>query len=378
MSPLPWIADTSTKAGEVFRNNKGQYSFLCIHCCLTFEDFGEIVNHCDSHYDNDEKCEVDVRLPEFALCGETKSELAHELFSPKPASTSIELPVASNESTQLTVKSDVQVRKAAKRKKPKEIVNVPQQCPVCEVWCDDFQDHMKTAHEFNGRVYQCFICSSFFKRLIALKQHLSSTNHTKYKCYHCEMEPPVMNATDARRHKCLFCKEWFPNHVEFKIHFRMAHGKDADYFFRKRSNCNIFTCYVCEREFPLRYYLAAHMKIHHDKFLRHQCPSCGKRVRTFGQLTQHLKTHEGKIYTCDQCDKQFQYYARLRLHLASHKTELNFVCNVCSKAFKLRKYLNTHMAVHTNAKKYACKFCAATFNFTSGRRAHEKSQHKAI
>lgn len=352
---------------------------MCDHCCLTFEDFGEIISHCESHYDNDEKGDFDLRPPEFAFCADTDPELTHKVSSPEHKPTAIESAIASNESSHLNTTPEASIRRRRKRKSA--ILDVPetsQNCPVCEVWCDDFRDHMKTAHGYNDRIYQCFICSRFFKYLIALKKHLSSANHTKGKCYHCEMEPPVMNSSDARRHKCLFCKEWFPNHDEFKIHFRIAHNKNADYFFHKRSNCNIFTCYICEREFPLRYYLAAHMRTHFDHFLRHQCPSCGKRVRTFGQLTQHLKRHEGKIWKCDQCDKEFPYYARLRLHLPSHRTELSHVCEVCSKAFKLKKYLTRHMAVHTQSKKYPCKFCDATFNFTSGRRAHEKSQHKAI
>lgn len=370
---------------------------MCFHCCLTLEDFGEIIGHCESHFNENVKYDIDlqpqefhnndkgdidhidIQPPDFVNCSVVKPQSALKLISPMCNTTSKKSRTVTNQSTHFNMNADVPVRKH--RRKVPVAEEVPQNCPICEVWCDNFQEHIKNVHDINFRVYQCFMCSKFLKTKLSLRRHLTSTVHNKPKspkCYHCEMEPPIGNQSDPRRHKCLFCKLWFANHIEFKIHFRDAHNKDADNFFHKRSNCNIFTCYVCEREFPLRYYLVAHMKTHHDKFLQHQCPKCGKRVRTFGQLTQHLKTHEGKIYTCNQCDKQFPFYARLRLHMLCHETELKYECDVCSKKFKMRKYLTVHKAVHSNLKRYACKFCDATFNFTSGRRAHEKSQHKTV
>lgn len=390
MKSSSWLADAS-KTGEIFRNKEGRYVFMCFHCYITLEDFGEIINHCDSHYDYNEKYDIDVQPTEIVFCAEIDSELPSKFTSPTCTSslTTSEKSGVTNDSRHFTQSVAVRGKKLEKkesrgRKKRIPGLERPQTCPICEVWCDNFRNHIKLVHNMHYRIYQCYMCSKFFPSAFTVRKHISSSVHNKNKttresaCYHCEMEPPITNPSDARRHKCLFCKQWFANHIEFKTHFRDAHDKDADNFFRRRSNCNIFTCYVCEREFPLRYYLVAHMKTHHEKFLCHQCSFCGIRVRTYGQLTQHLKTHEGKIYPCDQCDKQFAFYARLRFHRLCHKTELNYVCEICSKAFKLKKYLKVHMAVHTSSKKYACKFCPATFNFTSGRRAHEKSQHKTL
>lgn len=372
MTSLPWVTDMPMKTGEIFRSNEGQYTFMCFHCGLVFENLNDIINHCENHY-QDEKYDVDTVPSESPLTAEPDPEPSN-LSSTLPETILIDSPTTPKTTQSRKSRKNVQRRK---KKKNLPYSNFPQNCPMCNVWCDNFQDHMKNVHGFS-RVLQCFICKKFFKSFVPLKSHLSSGNHTTNKCYHCAMEPPIKDPSEPRRHKCLFCKEWFPNHIEFKIHFKDAHDKDADYFFHKRSNCNIFTCYICEQEFPLRYYLAAHMKIHHDKFLRHQCPTCGRRLRTFGQLTQHLKTHEGKIFECDQCDKQFPYYAKLRIHRESHRTELNFKCDECPKAFKRREYLKRHKSVHKNDKRYACKFCDARFNFTSGRRAHEKSQHKSL
>lgn len=400
------MTDAPMKAGEIFRNDQGQYSFICFHCGFAFQDFSETINHIDQHFEgndvkwdivaNDIKLDIETPAPEFVACAKTETGTTYTdsykvcLPDLKPTTLGLEISNVSSDCYPEVRRRgrkiepildtpqnwNLEERRRGRKIKPK--LDTPQNCPVCELWCEDTSNHLKTAHGFNNIIYQCFICKAFFKHYIPLKNHISCTKHVKIICYHCDMEPPISNPSDPRRHKCLFCKAWFPNHIEFRIHFKDAHDKDADYFFHKRSNCNIFTCYVCEREFPLRYYLVAHMRTHHEKFLRHQCPTCGKRVRTFGQLTQHLKIHEGKTYKCSECDKVFPYFARLRRHLWCHKTELKYNCKICSKSFKIKNYLNRHMAVHDNVKKFGCRFCEATFNFTSGRRAHEKSQHKAL
>lgn len=116
----------------------------------------------------------------------------------------------------------------------------------------------------------------------------------------------------------------------------------------------------------------------HNELKAFICDVCGKTYRTKAILKRHLNVHEGKIYECDQCDKTFPYYARLRIHRYSHRTELNYICQVCSKAFKVQKYLARHMKVHKEEKAYPCKYCGKRFTFSTGRRAHEISQHNAI
>ncbi len=323
MPSLSGLADIPLKTGEIFRNSEGQYSFMCFNCGLIFEDFGEIIGHCETHYGD-----VKYNISELVLCPETDTEQLQNL-SP-PATETTEPTTVTIESTKLAKTSQVCVRRR-KKSKSTPLPDFPQYCPICGVWCDKFKEHIKTEHNYRGKIYQCFICKKCFHVQTVLKQHMTSKFHTASTCYHCAMDPPITNPTEPRRHKCLFCKEWYANHAEFKVHFHVAHDKDADTFFARRKNCNIFTCYVCEKEFPLRYYLTSHMKIHYDKFLQHTCPTCGRRLRTFGQLTQHLKTHEGKVYDCDQCGKQFSHYVRLRLHKKVHVTELNFKCAHCPK-----------------------------------------------
>lgn len=269
--------------GEIFRNNNQQYSFMCFHCGSIFEDFNKIIDHCEDHYHQEEKYDPIGQLSDF-VCAESETVFNSNLSAP--------LDVAQPEPIVMKIESQipngigaVQKQKQKRKRQPRQPEvkpiepNTSQDCAICEVWCDDYRSHLKNVHNFGYTVYQCYMCKKFFKSAKRLISHMSAWNHITNHCYQCEMEPPIKHSSEPRRHKCQFCKEWFPNHVEFKVHFRDAHNEDADYFFHKRKNCNCFTCYICEREFPLRFYLASHMRIHSDKYLCHTCPTCGRRLR---------------------------------------------------------------------------------------------------
>lgn len=212
---MPQITDTPLKAGEILRNSNGQYYFVCFHCGLAFEEFGEIINHSDRHFVNDEKYNIDIQPTEFALCEEPNPEELHQLNSSEPTPTSAE--------------TDLPVRRRRRRRAPtvkrkmdnEPMANIPQDCPLCGVWCDDFQNHIKIVHNYGNGMFQCFICYKYFKQFSFLKKHISGERHRQSSCYHCEMEPPITKQSDARRHKCLFCKQWFENHIEFWIHFKV-------------------------------------------------------------------------------------------------------------------------------------------------------------
>lgn len=190
-------------------------------------------------------------------------------------------------------------------------------------------------------------------------------------CYQCEMEPKMYSPDSARRHKCLFCELWFPNHGEFQIHVAIIHKKNANIV----KSCD-FYCYVCEKKFAFRNHLVPHLKRHISKS-EHLCATCGLRFLTNSKLTQHMKIHEDRTYECDQCGKIFKRFERLRKHFWIHSTDLSFVCKFCSKAFKVKRYLDRHMAIHNDAK-IPCRYCDASFNFASVRRAHEQSKHNVL
>ncbi|KAJ6647295.1 Zinc finger protein [Pseudolycoriella hygida] len=191
------------------------------------------------------------------------------------------------------------------------------------------------------------------------------------KCYQCEMEPRIYNESDARRHICLFCSEWFPNHCEFESHATKVHKKDPNFV-----RCSDFHCYVCGKKFAFRNYLTSHLKVHVEN-KDHLCATCGSTFRTLSRLTEHMKAHKNLTYECDKCDKKFSRFDRFRKHLWCHNTNLSYVCHICSKAFKMKMYLKRHMAIH-NEVKLNCRYCDASFNFATVRRAHERNRHNVV
>lgn len=283
-----------TKMGEIIRNNK-QYSFLCFNCGLIFDDFGEIVNHCEGHYE-DEKYDAITQLTEFVCADTAESDESKTVLNSSaclPDATLTNPIVMPDDSASLIQNSngavgEVQLQKRKRKRNSKEEKkfkpslqpqlkpNMPQECPICEEWCDDYRHHLRNVHNFNATVFQCYMCRKFFVSSKRLLSHMNSWNHITNHCYHCEMEPSIKHPSDPRRHNCQFCKKWFPNHVEFKIHFKDAHNEDADFFFHRRKNCNSFTCYICEREFRE----LQRLKL---KFSDHQIESFSSATILFGR-----------------------------------------------------------------------------------------------
>lgn len=194
-------------------------------------------------------------------------------------------------------------------------------------------------------------------------------------CYQCEMEPTTNDPSDKRRHKCLYCPIWFPNHFYFDAHVATVHTKDPNH--PDSMVDQEFYCYICEQSFPLRSNLVSHLDRHKDPqiFL---CSVCGSTHKTKGRLVEHMKIHDdGPKIECDECGKVFRRFSSLRQHFWLHETEPSFACTVCSKAFKMKRYLDRHMAVHEDPK-FQCRHCDTKFHFVTVRTAHERSRHKNV
>ncbi|XP_037024371.1 zinc finger protein 37-like [Bradysia coprophila] len=196
--------------------------------------------------------------------------------------------------------------------------------------------------------------------------------YLRRSCYQCEMEPKVQRPCDPRRHICLFCPIWFPNHDEFYLHVKDIHKKDPAFVSPQH-----YYCYACESHYPLRQHLCAHIKSH----LRtkepetHLCAICGSSFKTKKKFVAHMENHSERKYKCDHCAKAFKRLWILRQHLLCHNScTSSFICEICSKAFKFGKYLKRHMAVH-DEPKISCRHCDAKFHFVSVRRAHEQTRH---
>lgn len=386
MNSFRFRAATMSKSGEILRIGHGHYSFLCIHCGFDFHDINEILVHIDYHFDIlDSKMTNSDDGNHFQDSANIRenvmgySSQAMSIDGVNPNSIRTEFKIEESRDTKSFVDElplDVKIledstpvsprirrNKTRTKTKRKAEVETPDfttdnnSCPTCEMSFEnsvDCQSHVKVAHQ---KVFQCYICGNFFKNFALLRRHLGAGLHSKSNCYQCESKPAIRNEHDPRPHKCFLCRIWFENHLLFRKHFKDVHKENVDKFFRKRSNCNEYTCYICKKDFQHKYYLKNHLIVHNE-IKAFVCDVCGKTYRTKAILKRHLNVHEGKTYTCDECGKTFPYYARLRIHRYSHRTELNYKCTVCSKAFKVQKYLARHMKMHQDEKAYACRYCS--------------------
>lgn len=421
----------SFKSGEILRNEKGKFTFSCSYCNAVRDDCRDMVNHINEHFDeniNTATAFETNKAPEFVSCtntdaegSETYRELTGAMSTAKPSNDSGEI---------FTMKLDkLEAPRSLKRRfdqiqhqsietnsPPKK--SLVQSLPTSNSMPKSFKiklpylpvgtiqsDPPRSAGWTFGKNYEIIYknqnpnvdpkkidkrkdipdpeileCTettataneSYRTPFLNNHQRIRST-----KCYQCDMEPAITNESDPRRHKCVFCKEWFPNHTEFNIHFKDAHNENVETFFRWPSACREYTCYICEKNVKHRDYLVSHVKSHFDKFLEYQCHICGLRVRTESVLREHMKRHDEITAECDVCNKVFSSYVKMRSHRLCHTSELNYVCTICSKGFKLGKYLTRHMAVHKEVK-ILCRYCDASFKFSTGRRAHEKSVHNVV
>lgn len=388
MNSISFSAGTMSKSGEILRLGHGNYSFLCIHCGFNFHDINEILVHIDYHFDMLDSKVIDPEgTSHFQNCSNLSEDVmgypsqtmpsVEGILNPNNIRTEFkiedsrdtksyldELPLdVKIEHTKTTPLSPrircnktrtITKRKAEVESKTLDATRV-NSCAMSFENSVDCQSEV--AHQTLNKVFQCYICGNFCKNFALLKRHLRAGLHSKTTCYQCESLPTIRNEHDPRPHKCFLCRSWFENHLLFRKHFKDVHKEDVDKFFRKRSNCNEYTCYVCKKDFLHKYYLRNHLIVHNE-IKAFVCDVCGKTYRTKAILKRHLNVHEGKTYTCEDCGKTFPYYARLRIHRYSHRTELNYKCTVCSKAFKVQKYLARHMKMHQDEKAYACKYCS--------------------
>lgn len=266
------------KSGEILRMGRGNYCFLCIHCGCNFFNMKEILAHIEYHFDimdsavpnqdanitdDSMKCSEFIGLPIEEICKTEMVFSTEDSIEEMPLQIElVEIPERSPSDIRIIepfvsrrkkVKSKVSKHPSTKTEKKSFVtaisINDPRQCLLCESHFKNFaeyQSHMRSTHGME-KIFQCYICGTYHKSLNLLQRHLLTLFHSKTSCYQCELNPPITNELDARPHKCFICKEWFDNHMLFRKHFKNIHQKDVATFFRKKSNCNEFTCYVCKK-----------------------------------------------------------------------------------------------------------------------------------
>lgn len=426
------------KSGEIFRDNMGKFSFLCMYCNFVRENCKEIMDHINSHFDGDSSfthdAEMPTSLPEFIsvdqLEPETKMEItsndnSEELGSPIRQPKLINAPSILKTKFEMPKKdgcrSDDRIVRIIKLKpikfRPRKVIgreNIkllskndhksgltkPTVLPKIETpieMQDSSQSELEpAAHESDSKSTICIDNEEMNHTENKIQLHVRHINQLKSSGVFRSKE---MNHTGnneqiyvrQNRSRCYQCEMQLKIHnpslpkrhicaictTWFPNHAELeAHTKKIHNKYANDEVCNAYFCYICEKKFQSRNKLVNHIYVHNENS-EHLCATCGRTYKSLHGLREHMKTHEERKFECDECGKVFRRFDRLRNHFWCHSKDLTFVCKICSKGFKMKRYLHRHMAVH-NDPKINCRFCDASFNFATVRNYHEKSRHNVV
>ncbi|XP_022085829.1 uncharacterized protein LOC110976663 [Acanthaster planci] len=218
----------------------------------------------------------------------------------------------------------------------------------CEVCGKRFLDknalnsHKRTHSKDNP--FKCEFCDkSFFHQSLLLRHRNMHTKETEYKCPHCDRV--------------------FYRKGGLTYHIASIHDKKRDH-----------VCGQCGQGFPCKSALLAH-EHSHSTARTFQCDICGTRVKTKGNLKEHMIcVHTDKrAYKCEICQKTFNRSHRLTLHMMMHRDERPHKCHLCEKGFRTRTNLRVHIKWHQDQRDFQCEQCGKTFLIPGNLDRHMKT-----
>lgn len=93
-------------------------------------------------------------------------------------------------------------------------------------------------------------------------------------------------------------------------------------------------CAICGKTFVYINDLRKHLRIHTNE-RPFGCDQCSRSFRQAGCLKNHIASQHGtnESFTCFYCNKAFPIKERLRLHMRIHSGERPYKCQFCPKTF---------------------------------------------
>ncbi|PNF29188.1 hypothetical protein B7P43_G10780, partial [Cryptotermes secundus] len=161
-------------------------------------------------------------------------------------------------------------------------------------------------------------------------------------------------------HQCHICEKTFPSRGKLKAHVA-THLSLPE-----------FQCDKCSKKFRSKFSLRSHLETHSAN-RNYCCHCCGRLFHTASGLCNHVKLHseETKRFTCPLCSKQFRQAGHLEQHQRTHTGERPHHCTECEQRFTTRCQLSRHIqGVHRCAKKHKCLMCGKEFLYSTNFKAH--------
>lgn len=207
------------------------------------------------------------------------------------------------------------------------------------------------------------VCSDNVSNADHAKPDASGNNET-----HVTKSMPGIRCVQDR-YECAECGVLFKNRGSLKPHYDRVHRKV------KSKSCN-----VCGRQFACSGDLTRHIRTHNGE-RPFKCPHCPQNFISSGDMNKHVRRHNRELvpiprnFVCSICGAAFDLSNSLKRHTKKHETidSREFACEFCTKTFYRKDQFKEHIKRHLGLKSFACSICGKKFCDRKNRLTHERN-----
>ena len=167
--------------------------------------------------------------------------------------------------------------------------------------------------------------------------------------------------------------------------------KTQSYALKHTKKPRKFGCKMCDKVCDSIHELSVHHQRNHNILY---CDTCTKAFNNPASLARHKYVHQDSKFQCADCDQSFPFESTLRSHRVSQRTLASYFCSHgnCMKKFKNKgdltrhvkehngivhecpdcdyknadvRNLESHRIKHINIEKYSCKLCEQKFKYNN-------------
>lgn len=143
---------------------------------------------------------------------------------------------------------------------------------------------------------------------------------------------------------------------------------------------NSSTCIICNHKFSSPANMRKHVRMKHNRYRPHKCPTCGKGFPYPSSLEEHTIIHSAnpkRMQICDMCGKDFVRASGLRKHVKEHhENSRPYICHICEKGYIYLSALKEHLRSHSEDRTFKCSQCDSEFKHASNLLTHMKKAHR--